>query len=32
LGIFLLKAFAHSLNYRRERGWNRLTFGMSSKP
>jgi serine/threonine-protein kinase RsbW len=32
LGIFLLRAFAHSLSYRREQGWNRLTFGMSSKP
>jgi anti-sigma regulatory factor (Ser/Thr protein kinase) len=32
LGVFLLKAFAHSLSYRREQGWNRLTFGLSSKP
>lgn len=32
LGIFLLKAFAHSLSYCREEGWNRLTFGISSKP
>ena len=32
LGIFLLRAFADSLSYRREQGWNRLTFGMSSKP
>jgi serine/threonine-protein kinase RsbW len=32
LGIFLLRALAHSLSYRREQGWNRLTFGMSSKP
>jgi serine/threonine-protein kinase RsbW len=32
LGVFLLKAFADSLSYRREQGWNRLTFGVSSKP
>jgi serine/threonine-protein kinase RsbW len=32
LGVFLLKAFAHSLSYRREQGWNRLTLGISSKP
>ena len=32
LGVFLLKAFAHSLSYRREQGWNRLTIGVSSKP
>jgi serine/threonine-protein kinase RsbW len=31
LGVFLLKAFADSLSYRREQGWNRLTFGISSK-
>lgn len=31
LGVFLLKAFAHSLSYRRENGWNRLTVGISSK-
>jgi anti-sigma regulatory factor (Ser/Thr protein kinase) len=31
LGVFLLKAFAHSLSYRREQGWNRLTLGISSK-
>lgn len=31
LGVFLLKAFAHSLSYRRENGWNRLTVGVSSK-
>lgn len=30
LGIFLLKAFAHSLSYRREQGWNRLRFEVSS--
>ena len=29
LGIFLVKAFASSLSYRRDRGWNRLTFGIS---
>jgi serine/threonine-protein kinase RsbW len=32
LGVFLLKAFAQSLSYRREQGWNRLTLGISSKP
>jgi serine/threonine-protein kinase RsbW len=26
VGILLLKTFAKSLAYRRERGWNRLTF------
>jgi anti-sigma regulatory factor (Ser/Thr protein kinase) len=31
LGVFLLRAFADSLSYRREQGWNRLTFGISSK-
>ncbi len=31
LGVYLLKAFAHSLSYRRENGWNRLTLGISSK-
>lgn len=30
LGIFLLRTFANSLTYRREQGWNRLTFGISS--
>ena len=30
LGIYLVKAFATSLSYRREQGWNRLTFGMSA--
>lgn len=30
LGIFLLKSFAGSLSYRREQGWNRLTFGISA--
>jgi anti-sigma regulatory factor (Ser/Thr protein kinase) len=32
LGVFLLKKFADSLSYRREQGWNRLTFGVSAKP
>lgn len=32
LGIFLLKSFAKSLSYRREHGWNRLTFGISANP
>lgn len=32
LGVFLLKAFADSLSYRREHGWNRLTLGFSSRP
>jgi anti-sigma regulatory factor (Ser/Thr protein kinase) len=32
LGVFLLKEFADSLSYRREQGWNRLTFGISAKP
>jgi serine/threonine-protein kinase RsbW len=32
LGIFLLRSFASSLSYRREQGWNRLTFGISSNP
>lgn len=30
LGIFLLRSFAKSLTYRREQGWNRLTFGISA--
>jgi serine/threonine-protein kinase RsbW len=30
LGILLLKSFARSLTYRREHGWNRLTFGISA--
>lgn len=30
LGIFLLRTFASSLSYRREQGWNRLSFGISS--
>ena len=29
LGVFLVKQFAHSLSYRREHGWNRLTFEIS---
>jgi serine/threonine-protein kinase RsbW len=32
LGIFLLKSFARSLNYRRHLGWNRLSFGISANP
>lgn len=30
LGIFLLKSFAQSLSYRREKGWNHLKFGISA--
>jgi serine/threonine-protein kinase RsbW len=30
LGISLVKTFANSLGYRREEGWNRLTFGLSA--
>ena len=30
LGIYLVKTFAKSLAYRREEGWNRLTFGLSA--
>jgi serine/threonine-protein kinase RsbW len=30
LGIVLVKALASSLSYRRDRGWNRLTFGISA--
>lgn len=30
LGILLLKSFAKSLTYRREQGWNWLTFGISA--
>jgi anti-sigma regulatory factor (Ser/Thr protein kinase) len=30
LGICLVKAFARALTYRREQGWNRLTFGISA--
>jgi len=30
LGIFLVKTLAPSIAYRRDRDWNRLTFGMSA--
>jgi len=30
LGIFLVKALARSTTYRRDRDWNRLTFGISA--
>jgi serine/threonine-protein kinase RsbW len=30
LGILLVKSLAPSITYRRDRGWNRLTFGMSA--
>lgn len=30
LGIFLVQKLAASLTYRREEGWNRLTFGISA--
>lgn len=32
LGIWLVKSFARSLTYRREQGWNRLTFAISANP
>jgi anti-sigma regulatory factor (Ser/Thr protein kinase) len=32
LGILLLKSFARSLKYRRQLGWNRLSFGISANP
>ena len=32
LGILLLKAFARSLQYRRDQGWNRLIFAVSANP
>jgi anti-sigma regulatory factor (Ser/Thr protein kinase) len=32
LGIHLLKSFARSLQYRRQQGWNRLSFGISANP
>lgn len=32
LGILLLKSFARTLRYRRQQGWNRLSFGISSHP
>jgi serine/threonine-protein kinase RsbW len=31
LGIFLVKTLAQSLEYRRDSGWNRLTFGISAE-
>ena len=31
LGIVLVKALTSSLSYRRDRGWNRLTFGISAR-
>ena len=30
LGVYLVKTFAKSLTYRREQGWNRLSFGISA--
>jgi serine/threonine-protein kinase RsbW len=30
LGIFLVKALAQTITYRRDRDWNRLTFGLSA--
>jgi serine/threonine-protein kinase RsbW len=30
LGIFLVKSLAPSITYRRDRDWNRLTFGISA--
>jgi anti-sigma regulatory factor (Ser/Thr protein kinase) len=30
LGIFLVRSFTDSLSYRREQGWNRLTFAISA--
>ena len=30
LGILLVKSLAKPLSYRREQGWNRLTFGISA--
>jgi serine/threonine-protein kinase RsbW len=30
LGIFLVKTLARSITYRRDRDWNRLTFGISA--
>ena len=32
LGIWLVKSFSKSLTYRREQGWNRLTFAISANP
>jgi anti-sigma regulatory factor (Ser/Thr protein kinase) len=31
LGIFLIRAFADSLSYHREQGWNRLRFAISAR-
>jgi len=31
LGIFLVQKLSASLAYRREEGWNRLTFGISAR-
>jgi anti-sigma regulatory factor (Ser/Thr protein kinase) len=30
LGLVLIRSYADSLTYRREHGWNRLTFGVSA--
>jgi anti-sigma regulatory factor (Ser/Thr protein kinase) len=30
LGVFLVKTLASSITYRRDRDWNRLTFGISA--
>jgi serine/threonine-protein kinase RsbW len=30
LGIYVVKRLARALSYRREQGWNRLTFGISA--
>jgi len=30
LGIFLIRSFADSLTYRRDHGWNRLSFAVST--
>jgi anti-sigma regulatory factor (Ser/Thr protein kinase) len=32
LGIWLVKSFSKSLTYRRDKGWNRLTFAISATP
>lgn len=32
LGILLLQSFARTLRYRRQHGWNRLSFGISANP
>jgi anti-sigma regulatory factor (Ser/Thr protein kinase) len=31
LGIFLIRSFADSLAYRRDEGWNRLSFAVSAR-